>query len=490
MNEKSPKQIYSSEVLEAHKNGDIYIHKLDEIGKGYSSGWSVNKIEEKYNPRNLDEFLRSVLEHLRILKHEWIGPQSFNNIDLYTQKYTGHKSELYYSFLRSLPTRTAFSINPQDIRSEIFHRYFLESLENLLLKGVFHAIPIINIKDEIAWNSPMLNQYIAYCFKYGNAHFQNFLTGTITFDQLTEKPRTRDLSNVYLRQGSIVGNSDDRGILSISTINLPRLGYSSKSEDDFFSNLEKVLDVVIKASDQKRIYLEKRLKNGDLPVTEDYLDSFDWHYSVINLSGMNEALLRSIDAGTAHVAGKAVSYKLLEKILWTLEDHQEESGNMFSLESLPSEEVGSILAEKDSLKFPDMFDVEPVYYTGSTNLPIDHGSDLWDWLEHQKKFHSIYTGGSIFQVILSEMISFRTECVLLIRKILEEFGYNYLKISPTFSLCEEHGYLKGHKEICNVCGKSTTIYTWIDGYLRSLSSLNQLLKEAYKKRVHHHIKSN
>ena len=490
MNESKPSQIYSDEVYHAHKDGDIFIHNFEDTGKGYSTGWSIEEIGEKTKPKNLADLFNSILDNIRLLSDEWVGSQAYNNLDLATVNYSDQKKEIYDRFLSSINRRTAFSINTDEGSSDTFHDYLLKKKKKGYIQGNFNTIPIVSIKNGTSWDSEILRKYISSSFKYGNIHFQNYLTGTITYDQLTQKPKETDLSNVYLRQGGIVGNSDERGILGIITINLPRLGYLSKSEDEFFESLDQVLDLAFVASEQKRDYMETRLEDGSLKRTAEYLDSFIWHFSVINLSGMNEALLYAIEAGTAHIAGKAVTYKLLERILRKLEEQQQKSGNLYSLEALPSEEAGSVLAEKDRLKHPGMFNNDPIFYTDSTNLPPDHGDDLWDWLEHQKKYHSIYTGGAIFQVNLVEMINFRPECVTLVRKMLEEFGYNYLKISPEFSICNDHGYLRGHQEVCGVCGKSVDTYTWIDGFIRPVKSLNKVLKEAHEKRVHHIIKSN
>lgn len=489
MNESKPSQIYNEEIIRAHKDGDIFIHNIEDTGRGYSSGWSIERLEEREKPQKLSDLFNSIQDHLKLLSSEWTGPQAYNNLDLAAEKYSDQKNEVYKKFLSSIKQITAFSINTDEESSYEFYEYFLENLEKGYLQGNFNPIPIINVKNGINWDSEILRKYISSSFKYGNIHFQNYLTGTITYDQLTQKPQKPDLYNVYLRQGGIVGNSDDRGVLSIITINLPRLGYLSKSEDDFFYRLDQILDLAFMASEQKRNYMEARLEDGHLEASSAYLDSFMWHISAINLSGMNEALFYAIEAGTAHVAGKAVTYNLLERVLLKMEEQQLETGNLYSLEALPSEEVGAVMAEKDALKYSGMFEYDPAFYTDSTNLPPDHGDDLWDWLEHQKKYHSIYTGGTMFQVNLAEMIDFRSECITLVRKMLEEFGYNYLKISPEFSICKNHGYLRGSKEICDICCESAETFTWVDGFIRPVESLNKVLKEAHEKRVHHDIKN-
>jgi ribonucleoside-triphosphate reductase len=489
MDEKEPSPTYSSKVLDAHKNGDIFIHNLNKPGKGYSAGWSLEQIEEKYHPSNLDEFFEAILQHDIKVRKEWLGPQAYNRFDTCALKYGKTQIESYSKLVKGLQDFSAFSMDLEE-RSNAFHKNLLGSIKSAILGNLFNFIPVLNIREKTNWKNQALQKYIAHAFKFGNVHFHNYYTGTITYGQLIEKPRKTEPDVIHLRQGGVVGNSDGRGVIGIVTINLPRLGYLSKSEEEFFKKLENTLEIAFHASEEKRRKMEKMLEQNKMHETLEYINTLDWFYSVINLSGMNEALKHTINAGVAHVAGKAVTYKVLEKILWKVEDFQRESGNLYSFEALPSEKQGVIFAKKDKEKLPDIMDNEvSSYYTDSTNLPLDHGDDLWDALEHQKKYHSIYTGGTLFQVRLVEMIRFQKECVLLIRKILEEFGYNYLTISPTFSICNNHGYIKGQADQCNLCKDKISTITWVDGLIHQVEKLSKEFKEADKKRVYHTIKS-
>ena len=210
------------------------------------------------------------------------------------------------------------------------------------------------------------------------------------------------------------------------------------------------------------------------------MENFDWGFSVITLVGMNEALESLIDAPMGHVAGKAVTYKLLEYILRKIETVQAETGLLLSLEAYPSETAGAILLTEYETRHQTL--------TAATELKSSHGNDLWDALEHQKKYHSLYTGGTLQQIHLEQGLDYNDELMLLVKRTIENFGYNYLAITPVFSLCPEHGYVKGDNN-CPICGSETTAYTRIDGNMTKVSQIPEPLKEAYWRRVYYDVKN-
>jgi ribonucleoside-triphosphate reductase len=331
-----------------------------------------------------------------------------------------------------------------------------------------------------------MSRYVALSYLYGYPVFQNYCTGTLHPRYLHE-PETvaSDIDATYLRHGGVHGNSDNQGCLSVVTLNLPRLSHLSRTEDEFFGRLDEAVEIAGAVHEGKRRHLEKKLAEGRLPETARHLESLDWHFSAVNVVGMNEALLGLIDAGAGHVAGKAVTYRLLEHLVRRIEEIQSETGHLYTLEAAPCVEAGALMAERETATRPG--DVKP-FYTASTELPPWHGDDLWDAMEHQKKYHGIYTGGDVFQIHLARGLNYREECKLLLRRSLKVFGFNHLKVSPVFSLCRKHGYLFGEQRKCPVCGGDAETYTWVDCSPRPLDELSERLKEAHRRRVYSDVK--
>lgn len=475
--------IFSKPVLDAHRGNEIFINGLAEPPKPYSMGWSLADVAGQ--PETLGELLRSINRHSMLVKDEWTGPQGFNSLVTHaaTLESDDPKKDLMEFFTSQHETgvKLGLSLNlyPGEEYSG-FYKALIMSMESAALRGAFPVVPLLNVVEDSDWDLPAMNAFTAYAFRYGGVHYQNYKSGTIEKELLTGVSEDPDLSNLKIRQGGVVGNADNRGVLGHVTLNLPLLARKAISEVAFFADVEVTLGTAMEALDEKRAYLEQTLNEGGFPATGRYLDSFKGLSGVVTLSGMNEALQSSIDAGTGHVAGKAVTYKLLEKLTWLLEDHQSESGNLVSLEAYPSMEAGAALAEVD----PDH-----VFYTDSTNLPPDHGDDLWDSLEHQKKYHSIYTGGAVFEAWLDYPIDYSVELVLLARRVLDIFGYNYFTVNPSWSRCPKDGYIPGEAHVCPVCGSEAVSYTWIDGFIRPVESIHEGLKEAQRRRVTHSIKS-
>jgi ribonucleoside-triphosphate reductase len=224
-----------------------------------------------------------------------------------------------------------------------------------------------------------------------------------------------------------------------------------------------------------------RYKKNEMPLTKWFIEDLRWSFSVISLVGTNEALENLIAAPLGHIAGKAVTYKILEKLLRKAEELQLERGHLFSIESYPSDCPGAFLLKE--------YKTHQRFLTTGTELMPSHGTDLWDVLEHQKKFHSLYTGGTLQQMHLNRGLSYNQGLKLLLNRIIQNFGYNYLAITPVFSLCENHGYVTGNQEKCPECSKKTETYTRIDTKIMPVSSLQPSLKEAFQKRVYYDVKN-
>ena len=509
--------LYPGDALKAHRDGLIHIHRLDEPDKGYSAGWSIASLaDDKRRGNGLKELLSGILEPIERLQREWAGPQAVNSLDVYgaaaieeakeTGKELGEAVSGFVSNVQSLEAPLSMSLDlwpdatmpasmldlapddPQALGAHMdrFNGAFADALEYSYGRGEFKLVPVLNVTEQTNWGSEALSRYVALSYLYGYPTIQNYYTGTLHPKYLHEPEAiASDMTATYLRHGGVHGNSDNQGCLSVVTLNLPRLSRLSRTEDEFFRRLDDAVELARAVHEGKRRHLEEMLAEGRLPETAKHLDSLDWHFSAVNLVGMNEALLQLIGAGTGHVAGKAVTYRLLEHLNWRIEEIQEETGHVYTLEAAPCEEVGAQMAEKDAADQPR--GAQP-YYTGSTELPPWHGDDLWDAMEHQKKYHSIYTGGNVFQIHLARGLAYREECKLLLRRALEVFGFNHLKVSPVFSLCSKHGYLWREQRTCPLCGGDAKAYTWVDCSPRALDELGEGLKEAQWRRVYSDVK--
>ncbi len=508
-------RLYPDEALKAHREGLIHIHRLDEPDKGYSAGWSFNSLTDDEHNGSLKRLLGGVLEPLGRLQREWAGPQAVNSLDVHCaasvkkagitdhelrEAVTGFVSdaEMLGQLSVSLdlsPEATMHesisrfaSSDPQTLGAHMdrFNEAFAYALEQSYGRGSFQLVPVLNITEQTDWGSEALSRYVALMYLYGYPLLQNYLTGTLHPRYLHEPEAVAsDIEATYLRHGGVHGNSDNQGCLSVVTLNLPRLARLSKTEDEFFDRLDEAVELAKAVHEGKRGHLEAMLAEGRLLETVRRLDSFDWHFSAVNVVGMNEALMSLIGAGVGHVAGKAVTYRLLEHLVWRIEEMQAETGHLYTLEAAPCVEAGAQMAEKEAATGSG----EPgVFYTASTELPPWHGDDLWDAMEHQKKYHGIYTGGNVFQIHLARGLNYREECKLLLRRALDVFGFNHLKVSPVFSLCTEHGYLYGEQRKCPVCGGDADTYTWVDCSPRPLDELGEGLKEAYRRRVYSDVK--
>lgn len=502
--------LYPDKVLKAHREGLIHIHGLDEPDKGYSAGWSIESLTSDERQGGPGVLLSGVLEAVARLQGEWAGPQAVNSLDFHcaasaeaSGERDGGLREAVAGFVSGAQTLVAqlsvgldlapgatmpASGDPQTLgaRMDLFNGAFADALEQSYVNGSFRLVPILNITEQTEWGSEALSRYVALLCLYGYPTIQNYHTGTLHTRYLHE-PETvaSHVEATYLRHGGVHGNSDNQGLLSLVTLNLPRLSRLSRTEEEFFDGLDGAVELAVAAQEAKRKHLEALFAGGGLPESERRLDSLDWHFSAVNVVGMNEALLNLIDADAGHVAGKAVTYRLLERLVWRVEEAQTETGHLYTLEAAPCVEAGALMAEREAAPRPG--DACP-FYTASTELPPWHSDDLWDAMEHQKKYHGIYTGGNVFQINLSRGLMYREECKLLLRRSLEVFGFNHLKVSPVFSLCAEHGYLLGEQRKCPVCGGEAETYTWVDCSPRPLDGLSKGLKEAHRRRVYSDVK--
>lgn len=533
-------RIYPDEVRDAHMNGDIHIHDLSYGLAGYCAGWSLEElIREGFGgvkdkiaagpAKHLSALTGQMVNFLGTMQMEFAGAQAFNSVDTYLAPFVRY-DRLSYQAVKQLIQQMVFAMNvpsrwgsqapfinfsfdwivPEDMKDrpvivggeerpdlgtygdyqkemDMINRAFLE----VMLEGDYEGrvfsfpIPTYNITPDFPWDSENARLLFELTAKYGVPYFQNFISSSLRPGDVRSMccRLQLDLRTLRSRCGGLFGSADKTGSIGVVTINLPRIGYLSKTEEEFFSRLKRMMHIAKTALEIKRKVIERNLKNGLFPYTRRYLGTFRNHFSTIGLVGMNEACLNFLGVSIAHPEGKAFAIKVLQFMRERLADFQEETGNLYNLEATPAESASYRLARHDRQRFPDIItagDDEP-YYTNSTYLPVNYTDDPFEALEHQKDLQVLYTGGTVFHTFLSEMPD--PEAVkLFVRRVFENYPIPYLTITPTFSVCPKHGYLKGKVAVCPECGEETEVYSRVVGYYRPVQRWNRGKQEEFAER--------
>jgi ribonucleoside-triphosphate reductase len=482
-------------------DGDIYLWEPD-TDRGYSIGWNLQTIIEKgipdhKPPKTSDELLTQMNQLAKESTTEY-GQITFNSLDNYLVPFLAEEKPSKLHFIQQIEsffeeigqtgnvTITLDLVPRNELKIVEKHQVILDAINDVIHQayraqmnhGHFQPSIIVNLYPETDWSQKSLNDWLELSYLYGVPTYQNFITGTISPETLRPRTYPPEKQVTYLRLGGVNSDSEDQYVIGYACINLEKIGSDADSEDHFFRLVDQQMQEAANLLAYKHNQFVESLEKGEKPLTKHLVEKPDWGYSVITLVGMNEALETLIDAPMGHVAGKAVTYKLLEQLIRKLEYIQEETGILFSLEAYPSEQPGAQLqTEYDSI-YPNL--------TPATELPSHHGDDLWDTLEHQKKYHSMYTGATLQQMHLEHGLRYNKGLRLLIKRTIENFGYNYLAITPVFSLCNEHGYVYGDQD-CPHCGAETETYTRRDHKIIKVSDL--LNKEAYWRRVYYDVKN-
>lgn len=472
MNTPSEKpEIYSNKIANAHFSGDIYINYINHPKKAESIGWTI---DAGSNITTLKNWLKTFSYKIKKNQTSYLK-QTITDFELgfsqIIKKYTRDevRNNLIW-FLKGIKTpnkdyHLSFNLNLEKETHGI-NEALCDSLKFLNNKGNFNQTPIIVITNEFNWNNKLLNNVIEWAFKYGTPVF---IKSRYDSDEYLDLP---------LRQGGYLGDKTGYGRIGSVTINLPRLGFNAKDEDEFFELLNELTWLASSSLEEKRIYLEK---SG--------LKSIENFFSVISIIGVHETLINLINCGIADSPGKAVTYKILESLRKTIQEINYCTGHPYSLETTPSMLCSCRLAQIDKKKYPKIItsgkDIS--YYTHSTELPANHGDDLWDALEHQKKIHALYSGGASFQLYLAKELKFRNECKLLLNRIFNNFDFSGLIINPAFYICTEHGYMNFNR--CIKCGKKTILHRRTGGTIRSIDQWDEGQKEEYKLRENFDVKN-
>ena len=529
------------------------VHDLGVLGP-YCVGWDVSdlmlsgfggvhgKIESK-PAKHFRTALGQVVNFFYTLQGEAAGAQAFSNFDTYLAPFIryDHLSQKdveqalqEFFFNMNVPTRVGFQTPftnltldltvPDFMKNEaviyngkvtqdtygdmtkemeIFNLAFAEGMKQGDAKGrVFtFPIPTYNITKEFDWESPTLQAIFEVTAKYGVPNFSNFVNSDMKPEDVRSMCCRLRIDNRELRKrgGGFFGANPLTGSIGVVTLNMPRIGYLSRNEDDFFERLYKLMETAKSSLEIKRKVLEAFTDNGLYPYSKRYLrhvkEGFDkyWqnHFSTIGIVGINEALINLLGQNIASKDGQAFAVKILTYMRKRLADYQEETGNIYNLEATPAEGTSYRLARLDKKRYRDIIfanqkhilaDHAEPFYTNSSQLPVDFAGDLFEALEHQETLQTLYTGGTNFHIFLGERLSTWKSAAELIKKVSWNTKLPYFTLTPTFSICPTHGYTTGEHKTCPVCGTRSEVYSRVVGYLRPVDQWNDGKQAEFKMR--------
>jgi ribonucleoside-triphosphate reductase len=535
-------RIYPPNIADAHFSGDIHIHNLGILGP-YCVGWDIRdlllsgfggvpgKIESK-PAKHFRTALGQVVNFFYTLQGEAAGAQAFSNFDTYlapfihydglNQKEVEQALQEFF-FNMNVPTRVGFQTPFTNVTLDLTVQEFMkdepviiggnlmneaygemqrememfnEAYAEIMNQGDAKArvftfpIPTYNITKDFKWDSPITQKIFEVTAKYGVPYFSNFINTDMKPEDVRSMCCRLRIDNRELRKrgGGLFGANPLTGSIGVVTLNLPRIGYLAKDEDEFFERLEALMEIAKSSLEIKRKILENLTEKGLYPYSRRYLshvkETFGkyWknHFSTIGLVGVNEALLNLLGISIVDPEGLEFAVKVLTFMREKLADFQEETGNIYNLEATPAEGTSYRLARIDKKKYPDIIVANEKYlkngaepfYTNSSHPPVDYEGDLFEVLEHQERLQTLYTGGTVFHIYLGERLYSWRAAAELIRKVAWNSRLPYFTLTPTFSICPTHGYRSGEQQHCPICGAKCEVYSRVVGYLRPVDQWN------------------
>lgn len=536
-------EVYDEEIAAAHKNADLHLHDLSML-TGYCAGWSLKQLIQEglggvpgkitSSPaRHLSTLCNQMVNFLGILQNEWAGAQAFSSFDTYLAPFVKVDNLTYkevkqciQSFIYGVNTPSRWGtqapftnvtldwVVPNDLAElnawvgnkemdfkykdcqkemDMVNKAFIEVMieGDANGRGFQYPIPTYSITKAFDWseteNNKMLFEMTA---KYGTPYFSNYVNSDMEpSDVRSMCCRLRlDLRELRKKSGGFFGSGESTGSIGVVTLNMPRIGYLAKDEKDFYERLEKVMDIAARSLKIKRNVITKLLEEGLYPYTKRYLGSFNNHFSTIGLVGMNEACLNAkwIRKDLTNEEAQEFTREVLNYMREKLSDYQEEYGDLYNLEATPAESTSYRLAKHDKSKFPDIITAskegETPYYTNSSHLPVGYTEDVFTALDIQDGLQTLYTSGTVFHAFLGERLKDWKSAAALVKKIAENYKLPYYTMSPTYSVCAEHGYLEGEHFTCPTCGREAEVYSRITGYYRPVKNWNDGKSQEYKMR--------
>ena len=536
--------IYPKEIRDAHVEGDFHIHDLDMF-TGYCAGWSLRQLlEEGFNgvpgkvesspPKHLETAVAQMVNFLGTLQNEWAGAQAFSSFDTYLAPFVKKDSLSYRDVKQSIQqfvfnlnvpsrwgTQTPFTnitldwVAPQDMREknpivggeimpftygdcqyemDMLNRAFIEVMTEGDWKGRIFTFPIptYNITKDFDWDNENAKKLFEMSAKFGTPYFQNFINSNLDPSDVRSMccRLQLDLRELRARGGGLFGSAEMTGSVGVVTINLARLGYIAKTKEEFFKRLERLMDLAKQSLELKRKVVESNIEKGLLPFTKRYLSSLHNHFSTIGINGANEAVLNFLGEDISSQKGKTFVLEILDFMRKKLADYQEETGSLYNLEATPAEGTTYRFAKEDKERFPGIVQAgseEAPYYTNSTHLPVDYTQDPMHALEHQDELQTKYTGGTVLHVFLGERVNDWQACREFVKRVAYAFKLPYFTITPTFSICKNHGYLIGEVPACETCGEPCEVWSRIVGYFRPVDQWNKGKKSEFAERVEYAV---
>ena len=534
-------RIYPMEIADAHRNGDIHLHDLYFGITGYCAGWSISKllfegfngvpgVVESKPARHLDTALLQMANFIGTLQNEWAGAQAFNSIDTYLAPLV-RKDALNYNEVKQAVQKFVFNLNitsrwggqspftnltfdwtvPADLKNQpvvfggkllketygdyqkemdLINKAFIEVLTEGDMRGrpFTFPIPTYNLTRDFDWENENAKLLFEMTAKYGLPYFSNFINSDLNPSDVRSMCCRLRLDLRQLDRnvtGGLFGSGDSTGSIGVVTINMPRIAYLSKNKNEFFDRLEYFMGLAKTSLEIKREIVNKNMEGGLLPYTKRYLGTLKNHFSTIGPIGMNEACLNLLKKDIACKEGRNFALEALEFMRAKLSDFQEETGHIYNLEAVPAEGTSYRLARTDKRKYPDIITAgkETPYYTNSSLLPVNKTEDVIEALEHQEGLQILYTGGTVFHTFLGERMSSGETVKRLLKKITYNTRLPYITITPTFSICPDHGYLSGEHPRCPKCGKEADVYSRVVGYFRPVRNWNEGKQEEFRQRL-------
>ncbi len=526
-------EIYDPEVAEAHKSGDMHIHDLSML-TGYCAGWSLKQLIQqglgipgKINSSpasHLSTLCNQMVNFLGIMQNEWAGAQAFSSFDTYLAPFvrTDHLTQkevkqCIQSFVYGVNTPSRWGTQapfsnitldwtvPKDLEHlpaivggkeqdftygeckkemVIVNKALIEIMTEVDAdgRGFQYPIPTYSITKDFDWSETENNRLLfEMTAKYGTPYFSNYITSDMEpSDVRSMCCRLRlDLRELRKKSGGYFGSGESTGSVGVVTINLPRIAYLSQTPEEFYERLDHIMDVAARSLKTKRTVITHLMDIGLYPYTKHYLGTFANHFSTIGLIGMNEVGLNAkwLRKDLTHPETQAFAKDVLNHMRERLSDYQEQYGDLYNLEATPAESTTYRLAKHDVALYPDIITAaknpgDTPYYTNSSHLPVGYTADIFDALAIQDELQTLYTSGTVFHAFLGEKLPDWKAAANLVRKIAENFQLPYYTISPTYSICPEHGYLSGEHAVCPQCGKTCEVWSRITGYYRPVQNWN------------------
>ncbi len=536
-------EIYDQEIADAHRNCDIHIHDLSML-TGYCAGWSLKQLIQEglggvsgkitsKPAAHLSSLCTQMVNFLGIMQNEWAGAQAFSSFDTYLAPFVKVDNLSYKQVLQCIES-FVFGVNtpsrwgtqapftnitldwtvPKDLENlpaivggkemdftygdckaemDMVNRAFIECMikGDANGRGFQYPIPTYSITRDFDWSDTENNRLLfEMTAKYGTPYFSNYINSDMEpSDVRSMCCRLRlDLRELRKKSGGFFGSGESTGSVGVVTINMPRIAYQSANEAEFFQRLDRLMDISARSLKIKRDVITQFLNAGLYPYTKHYLGTFENHFSTIGLVGMNEAALNAAWVGKdmTHSEAQEFSKRVLNHMREKLSDYQECYGDLYNLEATPAESTSFRLAKHDKSDFPNIItasdDDKTPYYTNSSHLPVGYTEDIFTALDVQDELQTLYTSGTVFHAFLGEKLPSWQSAAALVRKIAENYRLPYYTLSPTYSVCREHGYLPGEQFTCPHCGANAEVYSRITGYYRPVQNWNDGKAQEYRQR--------